>query len=319
MKAFIFLFTIVLLAPLIQVQAQVNSKYTYRGSYPQYYFVRTVRSIGIIPSTSIQVIDKDGRSISCSSSDLNSQNKSRQLCTTDSLINTLETCADCKIVKTKEQVDIMYNQLTRITSVNLLKKCPAGYAQATYTLYQRSNDTYVPLWIKISKGCGITDEDNKLINDVIREFEKQGDYSLLITQNNALAAKQSKSVSDSIDKNFVPEAKNKFSMPLFYARITTGGVIRFSYSEVLTGADVVFYGPSVRIYGENGYETSKGINNIRSYILTKKSGSDFYEIDINNQHYNQNYKIEIIPVIDTEKKPGLTLRNTKVQEIIQMK
>ena len=80
--------------------------------------------------------------------------------------------------------------------------------------------------------------------------------------------------------------------------------MRFSYSEVLIGADVVFYGPSVKIYGENGYETSKGINNIRSYTLTKKSGSDFYEIDKNNQHYDENYKIEIIPVTDTGKKTG---------------
>ena len=176
MKAVITFFIIIIFAPVILIQAQANSNYIYHGSYPQYYFVRTVSSRGIIPTTTIQVIDKYGKSISGSSRDLKSQHKIGQLSATDSLINSLETCTTCKVVKTKEQTDLMYGQLTKITSVNFLKKCPAVYGQATYALYQRSNDTYVPLWIKISKGCGITDEDNKLINDVIREFEKQGDY-----------------------------------------------------------------------------------------------------------------------------------------------
>ncbi len=171
MTLYILLFITVVFAPVKQIQAQANSNYTYHGSYPQYYFVRTVSGHGIIPTTSIRVIDKDGKSISVSFRDLSSKNKSRQYSVTDSLINSLEACATCKIVKSKVQTDIMYKQLTRITSANLLKKCPAGYGQAAYALYQRNNDRDVPLWIKISKGCGITAGDNKLINDFIREFE----------------------------------------------------------------------------------------------------------------------------------------------------
>ena len=67
MKAFIPPFTIILLAPVIRLQAQANKNYNHHCSYPQYYFVRTEDGRGIILSTDIQVIDKDGRSISCKS------------------------------------------------------------------------------------------------------------------------------------------------------------------------------------------------------------------------------------------------------------
>jgi hypothetical protein len=75
MKPYILFFIIVLLGPVTQVGAQANSNNTYHGSYPQYYFVRTVSGHGIIPTTSIRVIDKDGKSISVSFRDLSSKIK----------------------------------------------------------------------------------------------------------------------------------------------------------------------------------------------------------------------------------------------------
>ena len=65
MKVFISFFIIALLAPLIKLYAQSNKNVNCLTSFTQYYFVHIVSGYGIIPATSILVIDKDGQSISC--------------------------------------------------------------------------------------------------------------------------------------------------------------------------------------------------------------------------------------------------------------
>ncbi|MBA3674693.1 MAG: hypothetical protein H0W75_07010, partial [Chitinophagaceae bacterium] len=125
MKASITFFITVLLAPVVNLQAQSNSNVKHSNSYPQAYFVRTVSGHGIIPTTSVQVIDNEGRSISCSA-------RSRQICKTDSLITSLETCTTCKIVKTKAQLDALYNAMKMGTP-----ECASGYGVPVYAIYTK--------------------------------------------------------------------------------------------------------------------------------------------------------------------------------------
>ncbi len=192
MKAFIAFCITVLVAPLMNLQAQSN-----RNFYPQTFFVRTVNGHGIIPETSIEVTDKQGRSISCKGRDRNYKNLSKQHCDMDSLIKSLETCTNCNNVKTKNQLDALYKAMKMGTL-----ECASGYGVPVYAMYTKKADGSLLLINKVAKGCGKTGNDNKLIDDLIAEFEKPLDKKILTKLNKTNSAKESPSLSDSTDKNF---------------------------------------------------------------------------------------------------------------------
>ena len=335
MKAFITFFTIVLLAPAINLQAQTNSNYNHHSSYPQYYFVRTVSGHGIIPTTSIQVIDKDGRSISCSSRDLNSQTRSRQLCRIDSLINTLETCAECKIVKTTDQMVAIYKLAAKITSVDSVKNCIPAYGDAAYAMYERKEDGSLRLDKNIAKGCGKTIDANRLIDDFIREFEKPRDKNLLKEQNKALAAKENKILSDSAHKDFKAGANNNAEVIAFTVRITTDSMLRIISKVPLTHVDLIFY-ERRRYYPTGKFksleeESYSGTSNLskylqerkkllqerenslpdeliyRTYQLRGKRGSNSYDIDLKGELFKFMTKLKVIPVTETGNKEEIII------------
>lgn len=316
MKAFITLFAIILLAPAIRLQAQANSNYNHHSSYPQYYYVRTVSNHGIIPTTSIQIIDKDGRSISCKSDDLKSKNTSRQLCKTDSLINALETCADCKIVKTKAQMDTLYMLLAKITPAHP-ENCIPRYGGAAYAMYMRYGEGLLQLNKKIAKGCGISDSLNKLIDDFIREFEKPGDKDLLKEQNKTLAEKVNKPISDFSDKNFETSTapNDTFNTMGISAYINIDGILRLRSKVSLTSIEIKFRSPTVQKSVGKGYVTKRKPTFSRTYQLRKKTGSDLYDIDITMEKYKQMGALEIIPLIATGSKTKIIVLNQYVQKV----
>jgi hypothetical protein len=338
MKAFILLFIIVLLAPVANLQAQAGSNYNHHSSYPQYYYVRTVSGHGIIPTTSIQIIDKDGRSISCSSRDLNSQNKSRQLCKIDSLINTLETCQECKIVKTTAQMDTIYKLSAKITPVDSVKNCIPGYGGAAYAMYERKDDGSLHLSKNIAKGCGKTVDANKLIDDFIAKFEKPGDKNLLKEQNKALAEKENKTISDSAHKDFIAGASNNSEAIVLTGRITADSMLRIISNTPLTSVELVFYernyNPQTGKLKPSENETPSGISKLqklwqerkkllqqerentsysliyKTYQLRKKSGSNLYDIDLKKElSFYFITKLKIIGVTETGEKAAIMLFN----------
>ncbi|MEJ7674282.1 MAG: hypothetical protein WKF59_16705 [Chitinophagaceae bacterium] len=124
---------------------------------------------GFIPETSIGVTDSEGRSISCKARDRDYKNLSKQHCDTDSLIKNLETCTNCKIVKIKAQLDALYKAMKMGTL-----KCASGYGVPVYAMYTKKADGSLQLINKVAKGCGKTDNDNKLIDELIAEFGKDG-------------------------------------------------------------------------------------------------------------------------------------------------
>jgi uncharacterized lipoprotein NlpE involved in copper resistance len=300
MKAYITIFITVLLAPVISLKAQSN-----RNSYPQNFIVRTVSGHGFIPHTSIEVTDSKGRSISCQARDMAFKNEPRQYCKTDSLIKSLETCAECKIVKTKAQLDALYKAMKMGTL-----KCASGYGVPVYTMYSKKADGPLELINKVAKGCGINVDDNKLIDELIAEFEKPVNKNGLMEPNETASARESKPVDNSTDKNFVPQtipdSTDGFG---FTALITANGVMRMKCKCSLTSAEVFFYHPDVKTFGM-GYKRAPISSRI--YQLTKKSGSDLYDIDIKDRRYKYMYKLEIIPITDTGKKPEFTLINRDV-------
>jgi hypothetical protein len=303
MKALITFFIAVLLAPVVSLQAQSN-----RNSYPQTYFVSTVRGHGIIPTTSIEVTDSKGRSLSCSARDRDYKNLSKQHCDMDSLIKSLETCNNCKIVKTKNQLDALYKAMRMGTL-----KCASGYGVPVYAMYTKKADGPLELINKVAKGCGINADDNKLIDELIAEFEKRVNKNGLMEPNETASAKESKPVADTTDKNFVQEAKG-YSTDSFEikARITTDGILSLISKNALTGVEVGYYAPGIKRSIGRSLDFSPGKYYSRTYQLRKKSGSDLYAIDIHDQPYRQMYKLVIIPITDTGKKPAFTLINSKV-------
>ena len=188
MTLYILLFIIVLLAPATNLQAQANSNVNHHSSLPHIYFVLTVNNPGIIPTTSIQVYDKEGRSILCKTGDPKKQGAD-QLCITDSLINRLEICTDCKIVKTKAQMEAIFKTLVLIHP-----KCSADSGVAVYGRNHDEGRLY--LIKKITRGCDKRDSANILLDSLMRQFEKPGDRRLLKELNKAFVAKQNKPISD---------------------------------------------------------------------------------------------------------------------------
>jgi hypothetical protein len=305
MKAYITIFITVLLAPVISLQAQSN-----RNSYPQSFIVRTVSGHGLVPETSIEVLDSKGRSILCRSRDMPFKNETRKYCKTDSLIKSLETCTTCKIVKIKAQLDALYKAMKMGTL-----KCASGYGVPVYAMYTKKADGSLQIINKVAKGCGINADDNKLINELIAEFEKTVDKNGLMEPIETVSAKESKPIADTTDKNFVQEAKGDSTDPFeVKARITTDGMLRLISKDALSGVTVVYYEPRIVQSIGRGFFSSRGGHYFRNYQLKKKSGSDLYDIDIHAEPYNHMYMLEIIPITDTGKKPGFKLKNSKVPE-----
>ena len=296
MKTFLPFFIIALLTLVINLQAQSGSNVNYHSSLPHIYFIRTVSNPGKIPSAFIQVIDKEGRSISCKTDDPKKQS-ANQLSVTDSLMNSLETCTDCKIVKTTAQMAAIFKTIVLINP-----KCSVDTGLAVYGRNHEEGKLY---FIQIiTRGCGKTDSANKLLDSLISQFEKPGDESLLKELNNGFVAKQNKAVSNETDLDFVPEV-NEASARTFgiSARISTDGMLRLVSKIPLTRVKVVFF-------------PSKTFGRITHYpgifFLTKKPGSDLYDLDLNEEEYKKMAKLIIIPMMVTGDKAEITLINKNV-------
>jgi hypothetical protein len=297
MKAFITFFTILLLAPVINLQAQAGSNLNHHSSLPHIYYVRTVINAGKMPAVSIEVIDEEGRSTSCKTDDPKKKS-ANQLSVTDSLINSLETCTDCKIVKTKAQREAISKARRLVTP-----KCSADSGVA---VYGRNHDAEGRLYLiqKITRGCDKSDSANILLDRLMRQFEKPGDRRLLKELNNAFVAKQNKPVSDETDLNFVPPPpiKHPHGTFGFSARITKDGMLRLVSKIPLTRVKVVF-SPVIKTFRGQSTESPQ------IYFLRKKTGSDLYDLDLNDRLYKNMAKLTIIPTMVTGDKAEITLLN----------
>jgi hypothetical protein len=287
---------IVLLAPATNLQAQAGSNVIHHSSRPHIYYVRTVNNPGIIPAVSIEVIDEEGRSISCKTDDPKKQS-ANQLSITDSLINSLETCTECKIVKTKAQIEAISKALIVVTP-----KCAADSGVAVYGRNHDEGRLY--LIKKITRGCDKSDSANILLDSLMRQFEKPGDRSLLKELNKAFVAKQNKPISDETDLNFVPPPgiKHPTGTSEFSARITKDGMLRLVSKIPLTRVKVVF-SPVIKTFRGRSTESPQ------IYFLRKKTGSDLYDLDLNDLLYKNMAKLTIIPTMVTGDKAEITLLN----------
>jgi len=305
MKASITFFITVLLAPVISLQAQTNSNEKHSNSYPQTYFVRTVSGLGIVPQTSIEVTDNEGRSISCKARDLNYKNLSKQHCDTESLIKSLETCTNCKIVKTKAQLDALYNALKMGT-----RECASGYGVPVYAMYTKKADGSLHLINKVANGCGKTDNDNKLIDDFIMEFEKPGDKSLSNEQNNAFAVKESKGVTGVLDTNFT-QVTHTFG---YTARLTTDGILHCKTKAKPVSAENIFQKPVTGIYTSN-YNFEGAIREERKTYAVKEESGRSYLIDISSENYKEKYAMTIVFTSANGEKASVKLVNQNLREV----
>ncbi|MEJ7823742.1 MAG: hypothetical protein WKF85_15575 [Chitinophagaceae bacterium] len=292
MKSSITFFITVLLAPVISLQAQT-------------YFVRTVSGHGFIPETSIEVTDNEGRSISCKARDLNYKKLSKQHCETDSLIKSLETCTNCKIVKTKEQLNTL-NKALKLGS----PECASGYGVPVYAMYTKKADGSLRLINKVAKGCGITANGNKLIDELIADFEKPADKNVLTELNKVVAVKESKPITGVLDTDFT-QVTGTFG---YTARLTTEGYLHCKTKAKPVSAEIIFQKPVPGIYKPN-YNFEGAIREERKTYAVKEKTGGAYLIDISSEKYKENHSITLIFISAKGEKASVKLVNQKVREI----
>jgi len=138
----------------------------------------------------------------------------------------------------------------------------------------------------------------------MRQFEKPGDRSLLKELNKAFVAKQNKPISDETDLNFVPPPGHKHPTGTseFSDRITKDGMLRLVSKIPLTRVKVVF-SPVIKTFRGRSTESPQ------IYFLRKKTGSDLYDLDLNDLLYKNMAKLTIIPTMVTGDKAEITLLN----------
>lgn len=278
--------------------------------------MRTVSNQGIIPTTSIQVIDKDGRSISCSYNVYTKNKDATHVCKIDSLINLLETCIDCKTLKSKAQMDSIRTAFIRVPAMP--QDCKPGYGDAVYISVMRYEGGALQATNKkISKGCGKTGQENKLVMDFINAFEHKS--SGTIEQINTAFAKGTKPISDYADKDFVPQVNKDSAAFAFTAMITKEGLLRCVSNATLIQLHVFFISSSVRMWGRKGAEEKPGSKFSLTYQLRQKSGSELYDVDIKDGRYKTMHKLIIVPMADNGKKVEFTIINKTIPEVMVLK
>ena len=171
-------------------------------------------------------------------------------------------------------MDTIYKLSAKITPVNLKKDCTTDYDGASYAMYTRDRYGLLHLTKNIAKGCGISDNLNKLIDDFIREFEKPGDKDLLYVLNKTLAEKVNKPISDVTDKNFEThtEPYDTFNTrgfrPILILMVYCASGQR-SPSQV----EIKFRSPTVQKSVGKGYVTKRKPTFSRTYQLRKKQAA----------------------------------------------
>lgn len=300
MTLYILLFIMVLLAPVISLHAQSN-----RNFYPQTYYVRTVSSLGIVPQTTIEVTDNEGRSISCTARDRDYKNMSRQHCETDSLIKSLETCTSCKIVKTNAQLDVL-NKALKLGS----PQCATGYGDPVYAMYTKKEDGSFHLINKVAKGCSITQNGNKLIDEFIADFEKPVDKNVLIELNKVVAVKESKGVTDVLDRDFT-QTTATFGYTVW---LTPDGILHCKTKAKPVSAEIIFQKPVTGDYKSN-YNFEGAIREERKTYAIKEETGGSYIIDISSENYKEKYAITVVFTSAKGEKAAAKLVNQKLREI----
>ncbi len=93
----------------------------------------------------------------------------------------------------------------------------------------------------------------------------------------------------------------------FSARITKDGMLRLVSKIPLTRVKVVF-SPVIKSFGGRKTEYPQ------IYFLRKKTGSDLYDLDLNDKPYKYMAKLTIIPTMVTGDKAEITLLNKNAPE-----
>lgn len=128
------------------------------------YYVRTTNSKGIVPVTNVLIFNGKGKSMVTG---FKTTNDSVLLNRIDSLIKVLDTCAACKSIKTVKPLDSISTAVYNYVKLNT-GECLQVYGQPLFKFYTKDKNGKLLLFGKASKGCGLTEQHNLEIDELLK-------------------------------------------------------------------------------------------------------------------------------------------------------